>query len=321
MKNVMLAKAKKRVELAEPSTVTANYAGDFALPFIAAAVLMATTLLNGVITVFENVPLEGRNMTTLTSSNIIQAAGCDFNHQGTITMTDKKLTPTDLKVNLQFCVANLFDHWVSENMSAGRMNKELPPEFQDFILMYVAAQVAEDVENNLWNGNSGHAGAPTTFTGLEKLITDAGAADATGTGSGIDASNVLTEIRKVTAAIPDTLKFEGVNIYVPKAIAQAYIEKLGNDGWHDNYSAGEKPLNVDGYNIVVAPGLDDNSMIAALPESLFFGTDLMSDHSEAKVIPQTDVDGSDNVNVVMKFTAGCQIGVRGDIVLYRYTVA
>ena len=49
---------------------------------------------------------------------------------------------------------------------------------------------------------------------------------------------------------------------------------------------------------------------------LFFGTGLLSDHQEVKVLDMADLDGSQNVRVIMRFTAGVQYGVSEDIVTY-----
>jgi hypothetical protein len=42
----------------------------------------------------------------------------------------------------------------------------------------------------------------------------------------------------------------------------------------------------------------------------------VSDQNEVKVIDMADIDGSQNVRVVMRFTAGIQHGIGSDIVLY-----
>ena len=56
--------------------------------------------------------------------------------------------------------------------------------------------------------------------------------------------------------------------------------------------------------------------MAAQKSNLFFGTGLLSDHNEVKLIDMADIDGSQNVRVVMRFTAGVQYGVGSEIVLY-----
>jgi hypothetical protein len=67
---------------------------------------------------------------------------------------------------------------------------------------------------------------------------------------------------------------------------------------------------------MVQNGLADNTMVAAEKSNLFFGTGLLSDNQEVKVIDMADIDGSQNVRVVMRFTAGVQYGIGSDIVLY-----
>ena len=75
-------------------------------------------------------------------------------------------------------------------------------------------------------------------------------------------------------------------------------------------------LSFDGVKLFVANGLGDNKAVAAEKSNLFFGTGLLSDHNEVKLIDMADLDGSQNVRVVMRFTAGVQYGIGSDIVLY-----
>ena len=75
-------------------------------------------------------------------------------------------------------------------------------------------------------------------------------------------------------------------------------------------------MNFQGVPLFVAPGLGDNVMVAAETSNLYFGTSLLSDHQEVKVLDMSDLDGSDNVRVVMRFTAGVQYGSVEDIVTY-----
>jgi hypothetical protein len=116
-----------------------------------------------------------------------------------------------------------------------------------------------------------------------------------------------------------------LNLYVSSNIARAYVRALGgfvatigangvdNKGttW---YNGGQ--LSFEGINMVVAKGLANNTAVAAQKSNLFFGTGLLDDRNEVKVIDMADLDGSQNVRVVMRYTAGVQYGVRGDIVLY-----
>jgi len=44
---------------------------------------------------------------------------------------------------------------------------------------------------------------------------------------------------------------------------------------------------------------------------------LLSDSQEVKLLDMADLDGSQNVRVIMRFTAGIQYGIGSEIVLYN----
>ena len=72
----------------------------------------------------------------------------------------------------------------------------------------------------------------------------------------------------------------------------------------------------DGVNLYPTSGLRDNCAMAARSSNLFFGTGLLDDRNEVRVIDMAENDGSQNVRIVMRYTAGVQIGVGADVVLY-----
>jgi hypothetical protein len=75
-------------------------------------------------------------------------------------------------------------------------------------------------------------------------------------------------------------------------------------------------LSFDGVSIFVANGLANNSILATTTENLYFGTGLLSDHNEIKLIDMAMIDGSKNVRFVARYTAGTQIGILEDCVVY-----
>ena len=205
----------------------------------------------------------------------------------------------------------------------------MPSKFSDFLIAHVAAKVAQKTEQSIWDGNTSNNGQ---FDGLTKLVSlDAGLPAAQEVaGTTVDAGDVVTELGKIVDAIPSTLYgSEDLNIYVSQNIARAYVRALGGFGasglgaagtnsmgtqWFNNGS-----LSFDGVKIFVANGLAANTAIAAEKSNIFFGTGLLSDHNEVKVIDMAELDGSQNVRVVMRFTAGVQYGIIDDIVTYGIT--
>jgi hypothetical protein len=58
----------------------------------------------------------------------------------------------------------------------------------------------------------------------------------------------------------------------------------------------------------------DNQLIAAEKSNLFFGTDLLSDATRITLMDMAALDGSDNMRLVARYSAGVQSGVGADIV-------
>ena len=62
--------------------------------------------------------------------------------------------------------------------------------------------------------------------------------------------------------------------------------------------------------------MSNNYIVAAEKSNLFFGTGILNDANEVKVLDMADLDGSQNVRVIMRFTASVQYGIGSEIVLY-----
>ena len=58
-------------------------------------------------------------------------------------------------------------------------------------------------------------------------------------------------------------------------------------------------------------------MMIGQPKNLYFGTDLISDQTQIKVLDMTDLDGSDNIRIVVKFSAATQCTNASDLVVYQ----
>jgi len=71
--------------------------------------------------------------------------------------------------------------------------------------------------------------------------------------------------------------------------------------------------------VVLANGLASNTALLAQKSNLYFATGLLNDMNEVKVIDLADVDGSQNVRVVMRFTADAKYGFASDVVTYGIT--
>ena len=307
--------------MATTTSITTTYAGEFAGKYIAAALLSASTIENGGIEVKPNIKYK-EVIKKVATNDLLKNATCDFDATSTITLTERILQPEEFQVNLQLCKKDFRSDWEAIQMGISAFD-QLPPSFADFLIAHVAAKVAQATEISIWRGANATAGQ---FDGLVTLMTaDADVIDVVGTS--VTAANVIAEMGKVVDAIPSELYGkEDLYLYVSQNVARAYVRALGGFGasglgangvnaqgtqWWNNGS-----LSFDGVKIFVANGLADNYMVAAEKSNLYFGTGLLSDHNEVKVIDMADLDGSQNVRVVMRLTSGVQYGIGQDIVLY-----
>lgn len=307
--------------MATTTSITTTYAGEFAGEYISAALLSGNTLAQGGITVKPNIAYK-EVMKKVATDDLVKDATCDFDATSTVTLTERILQPEEFQVNLQLCKKDFISDWEAAQMGLSAY-KNMPPQFSDFLIGHVADKVAQRIETNIWAGTNATTGQFDGFTAL--AAADADVIDVTGTT--VTAANVIDELGKVVDDIPSTIKpQDDLNIYVSSNVFYAYVRALGGFGtsglgangvenkgtlW---YNGGN--LKFDGINLFLANGLGDNKMMAAQKSNLFFGTGLLRDQNEVKVIDMADIDGSQNVRVVMRFTAGIQYGLGSEIVYY-----
>lgn len=310
--------------MATTTSITTTYAGEFAGKYISAALLSGSTIANGGIEVKPNVKYK-EVIKKIATDAIVKDATCDFTATSTVTLTERILQPEEFQVNLELCKKSFKSDWEAVQMGYSAFDN-LPPAFADFLLGHVAAKVAEKTEQNIWKGVTANAGEFNGFATLLSLDAALPAAQEVA-GTTVTAANVIAQLGSIVDAIPASLYGkEDLYLYVSQNIARAYVRALGGFGasglgsngtnaqgtqWFNNGS-----LSFDGVKIFVANGLAANTAVAAQKSNLFFGTGLLADTNEVKVLDMADIDGSENVRVIMRFTAGVQYGIVEDIVTY-----
>ena len=305
-------------------SITSTYAGEFSGKYIAAALLSADTLDKGNVTIMPNVKFKSV-IKKASTDDIVKDATCDFQTgQGTLTLTEKILQPEEFQVNLDICRKTLHQDWEASQMGYSAFDN-LPANFSDFVLAHVAAKVADRTEKNIWSGDTGTSGQFDGFATLLAADTDLPAGQDI-VGTAVTAANVVAELGTVVDAIPTAVYgSEDLAIYAASNVVRAYTRALGGfqsggqgaagyENKGNNQSLGS--LFFDGIPVIPCRGAADDMIIAAEKSNLFFGTGILSDLNEVRVIDMAETDGSQNVRVVMRFTAGVQYAQVSDIV-YR----
>ena len=325
---------KKFQNFANPVVTATSYAGEAAAGYIAAALLSANTLDKKLVTIMPNVKYKSV-IQKISVASLVNDASCDFiTNTGSVTIAEQVLTPKELQVNLQLCKQEFVASWEALQLGFSAFD-EIPKSFNDFLVSYVGGKVAEATEQNIWQGTSTNGSFAGFQTILSASVAAGGAAAVlpartTGGSSAIisgsvTSANVVSKLDSIVQTIPATVYGkQDLLIYVPTNVAKAFqtamagngASGLGANGWNNSMNIGEKPYNFQGIEMVLCPGMSDDKIVAAQKSNLFFGTGLLSDYNQVKVIDMSDIDGSQNYRIIMRFTSGVQFGVGQDIVYY-----
>jgi hypothetical protein len=321
---------KKFQNFANPTISATTYAGEAASGYIAAALLSATTLDNKYVTIMPNVKYKSV-IQKLSVANLVNDASCDFvSNTGSVTIAEQVLTPKELQVNIQLCKQEFVASWEALQLGFSAFD-EIPKNFNDYLVSYVGGVVAQATETSIWQGVNATNGEFGGFeTAFSSSIAAGGAtavlpARTTGGSSAIisgsvTAANVVSKLDSVYQTIPKTVfGKQDLVIYVSTNVAKAYQSAVGQNyanGFNNQVTIGEKPMNFQGIELAMCPGMSDNKIVAAQKSNLFFGTGLLSDYNEVKVLDMANIDGSQNYRIIMRYTGGTQFGVGQDIVYY-----
>ena len=313
----------KNINLSTTTSITTTYAGESAGKYIAAALLSAPTLEKGGITIMPNVKFK-QVIKRVSTDDIIRNATCDFDPTSTVTLTEKILQPESFQVNLQLCKTDFRSDWDAIQMGYSAFDV-LPKSFADFLIAHAAEKVAAGMETSIWSGVNSTAGQ---FAGIMTQL-DVDAALPAGqkiAGTTVTAANVITELGLMIDALPAALYGkEDLTLYVSSNIYRAYVRALGGfaaagvgANGYDNKGTNQvlNDLYFDGVKIFLANGLASNTALLAQTSNLFFATGLMNDMNEVRVIDMAENDGSQNVRVIMRFTADVKYGFASDVVSY-----
>jgi hypothetical protein len=221
----------------------------------------------------------------------------------------------DLKVNLEVCKTEFAKDWEAMQTGRGFINDVVPANFSDFLIGYAAAQVAQNIEFTIWQGNV--SGSPyNSFDGLEKKIKAVTTSTET-TFLTMTVSNVIDNIQSVLALLPEALVGNpDTKVYMNRATAQLYRQAIAAAGYAFEFNAfKEFNMQIDGYDIYVCPGMTTGTIVVSKVDNLFVGVDANSDFAEVKVVDMSLTDASDLVRMAMRFRVGTQVAFGTDVAI------
>jgi hypothetical protein len=290
-----------------------TFCGTDAGFYISKALCQAISLEN--LTMMENIKFK-QVVQTMSAADVITDSNCDFTNKGTLTLGERIIQPKDLQINLQLCKSVLESNWEALKMRAGAWNDDVP-SFNEYVISLMAEHIAHGVEHSIWTG----AGATTgEFEGFTTAGTGSFASDATvnsvaNAGTPFDETNIIANLDKLVANIPSCVYGkEDLKIYMNQKSYMMYISAVSKLGYVNAYNMnGDYVPLFNGISIARTNGMSDNELVAAQKSNLFFGTDLVSDTTEIRLLDMTMLDGSNNIRLVAKYSGGIQHGIGADI--------
>ena len=283
------------------SVTQPNFTGKAAAGYISAALKEAKSL--EFLTVLENIKYK-ENIQKMDGSGLVKDSDCNaFTSAGDLSLTEATLEPKSLQINLAICKATLLTSYEALQMRAGR--DAMPSvSFEDYVISYIGEIIADATEKSIWRGVATNNGEFNGFNGFTLLPAN----DATVVQSSASAAYTAG-----TAA--DVLHKDDAYIFMNRKTYQFYIQAMSTLNYMNmsQMNADYQPF-FEGIKIAVVDGMIDNQLVFAESSNLFFGTDLLSDHTRISLLDQSVVTGSDNINLVARYTAGVIQGIGANVV-------
>jgi len=322
--------------MADSLNITTTYAGELALPYIAPAILSANSIANNYVVLHEGV--KKKMVLKKLAGSSLKTFNCDFTHsEDDMTLTEVILDPTELMVNEQFCKNDFRQDWEALQTGAGFINDQIPPNFQAFLLLFLANKVQEGIEQAIWRGKYDSAtGAETGgdaisyFKGiLGRIVDGTSGAEATVanafTADADSNTGILTHLDTLVGTAPDVTQNDPNAVICMSRKSLFLLQRAmaglvsGNGGFSPTFVGDPNPTTFLGFPIVTPAGMPNDTLVLSRLDNFHFGTDLTSDFNQAVVVDMTQTDASDNVRVAMRFTGGVQVGDLSQISVVRRT--
>ena len=286
--------------MATTNSITTTYVGKDSGAFISPVLKSGLTLGNPNVTIHNNVNYKSR-ITALALESLIAASTCDFDPTGTITQTEVWLAVKKLEVNLQLCKDDYYLDFIGENTGAwGSLNNGA---FLRYLTAQIGAHVGDAMETMYWQGVDGVA----AFDGIETLLSTP---DVVATPT---AETIIADMRATSAAANiNSIGKSDFYYYLSSANYNLFMQASA-DKFAGAAACGEGCVQLDGIQVKLSPGMSATAIVASQASNLHFGTWISSDLNRISLIDQEPLDGSNNMNFVMKFFAGAQIGYRTEV--------
>jgi hypothetical protein len=313
----------ENVNLATTVTVASNYAGKVAGGIIGCAFKEADTLRLGLLTVAENVNYK-LNLRKIAYTSGLTDYTCGFTPAGAVTLSEKVLEIKKIMNPIQVCKEDFRQTWSEDQMGASASNPNEPTEILDAIQTELLESTAEQVDNDIWNGNGavdGEFGGLIAQFNADGNVIKAGNGIVSG-GAPITEANVEAELKKVLEAVPVAIRRKDLTVAVSPDVFQSYWFYLVSKGIANDGNAEPKQVRFGRYTLTEVNGLADNTIVVFEKANVVFATGLQADFNELSLVDEDSI-GLLTGQIRGKLVYGASVGYycSEDIVWYLSTTA
>ena len=212
---------------------------------------------------------------------------CGFTPQGDLKITERSITTSQKKVNMEFCLEKLLGKFAEYKVRVGANPDALP--FEAEIIDGLVKSINKQVEKGVWTD---------LITNTDAQLTVA----STGTA--------YERVMAVYMALPEAVLEDAV-IFVSPATFREYVNDLVNKNfYHYNPADGDlEEIFIPGSGVKVrkAKGLaeqTDDVIFGTSPKNMIYGTDFMDNKEEIKAWFSDD---NDTYRIKVRFNYGANV--------------
>ena len=212
---------------------------------------------------------------------------CGFNPQGDLNISERSITTSQKKVNMEFCLEKLLGKFAEYKVRVGANEDALP--FEAEIIDGLVKSINKQVEKGVWTD---------LITNTDAQLTVA----STGTA--------YERVMAVYMALPEAVLEDAV-IFVSPATFREYVNDLVNKNfYHYNPADGDlEEIFIPGSGVKVrkAKGLaeqTDDVIFGTSPKNMIYGTDFMDNKEEIKAWFSDD---NDTYRIKVRFNYGANV--------------
>ena len=212
---------------------------------------------------------------------------CGFNPQGDLNISERSITTSQKKVNMEFCLEKLLGKFAEYTVRVGANQDALPFEAEiiDGLVKSINKQVEKDVWTDLITNTTAQLTVASTGTAYERIMA-------------------------VYMALPEAILEDAV-IFVSPATFREYVKDLVDKNfYHYNPADGDlEEIFIPGSGVKVRKALGlagqtEDVIFGTSPKNMIYGTDFMDNKEEVKAWFSDD---NDTYRIKVRFNYGANV--------------